>query len=141
MTTALHEQIGTRLTAAGIPATLVDETFDPDCPDNATVIFQADCLTLRFTRYNGHDFLDIATALAEREFYWFGDIEVAMGWSSLERILSRIGAPPVDETINRLGQHFVDLKKLFFKNIDYFTQARIARTMRRADARAQSLKH
>ncbi len=138
MMTALLDQISARLTATGIPAQLIEEAYDPSQPHHGTLIFQADCLTLRFTRDHGQDFLDIATALAPREFYWFGDIEVAMGWGSLERILSRAAAPPIDEVINRLGQHVAELRKAFFKNIDHFTHARIARTMRRPDSRTHS---
>jgi len=53
-----------------------------------------------------------------------------MGWSSLERLLSRTEPPPLEEVINRLAQHVGELKRIFFKTVDLFAQTAIQRTMR-----------
>ncbi len=124
------EHIRARLAAAKIHARPVALSCRSDETGKISVTFRSECLFLKFTHEDGEDYLEIATALAPKRFFWFGDIEVAMGWSSFERMNLRKEAPPVDEVINRLAQHIDVLRKSFFKNVDYFTQVSITRTMR-----------
>lgn len=126
------EKVSEALQRAHVTADLVAEVYPPDAPDDAIITFRAETLLLRFTRRAGQEFLEIACALAPGQYYWFADIEVALGWSSLERLLSRSEPPPLEEVINRLAQHLGELKKIFFKTVDLFAQTAIQRTMRQA---------
>jgi len=125
------EHIRMRLAGAKIHAEPIAVSCRSDVSGKISVTFRSECLFLRFSHEDGQDYLEVATALAPKQFYWFGDIEVAMGWSSFERMVLRKEAPPIDEVIDRLAQHIGDLRKSFFKNLDYFTQTSISRTMRR----------
>ena len=133
---AYLEKIAGLLAVARIPAELINEIHQPTV-DYTLLTFRADSLLLRFSHHDGQDFLEVACALAPGQFYWSGDIEVAMGWSSLERMALRSCTPPIEEVVARLGQHFNDLKKLFFKNTESFTQAAVQRTMRPGSLKAQ----
>ncbi len=113
-----------------ISADLKAETYPADAPEDAVLIYRAESLLLRFSRYGSQEYLKIACAMAPGQFYWFGDIEVAMGWRSLEKVLSCADLPPLPDVINRLAQHLVELKKSFFKSTELFTQSTIQRTMR-----------
>jgi hypothetical protein len=124
------KKITEALARAHVPADVVAEHYPADAPDDAILTFRAETLLLRFTRRAGQEFLEIACALAPGQYHWFSDIEVAMGWCSLERLLSRSEPPPLEEVINRLAQHLAELKKIFFKTVDTFAQTAIQRTMR-----------
>ena len=124
------DEIVSRLKVAGIGVDLLDAQHWPDYLGDAVATFRTDCLILKFSQHDDEEFLEVASVMAPGQFFWFGDIEVALGWSSPERMQSRAHAPPLGEVINRLVQHLPDLKKAFFKNIDAFTYSAIARTMR-----------
>jgi hypothetical protein len=113
-----------------IAADLVAETYAEDASGDAVITLRAESLLLRFTRRGDQEFLEMACSLAPAQFYWYGDIEVAMGWASLERVLAATAPPPLSDVINRLAQHLVELKRIFFKNVELFAQTAIQRTMR-----------
>ncbi len=135
------DDITHRMAAAGLALELIEAQHWPDYPGDGVLTFRADCLILKFSEHDDEQFLEIASVMAPGRFFWFGDIEVALGWSSPERMQSRAHAPPLDEVMNRLVQHFGDLKKLFFKNIDHFTYTAIARTMRPKALHLTAVRH
>jgi len=130
------QKIAGLLAVARVQAELINEVHQP-AMDYAVLLLRADSLLLRFSHHDDQDFFEIACAMAPDKFHWFGDIEVAMGWSSLERMALRSVSPPIEEVVARLGQHINDLKKLFFKNAELFSQAAVQRTMRPGTIKVQ----
>lgn len=135
------EKITSLLAAAHISAEVVSDDYWPDASGDSVVVFRVDSLSLRFSRDRSHEFLEIACALAPERYIWFGDIEVAMGWRSLERVLAGTESQPIEEVVNRLRQHLGDLKKMFFKNLETFERTAIMRTMRKGPLLINSPKH
>ena len=135
------EKITSLLAAAYISAEVVSDDYWPDASGDSVVVFRVDSLSLRFSRDRSHEFLEIACALAPERYIWFGDIEVAMGWRSLERVLAGTESQPIEEVVNRLRQHLGDLKKMFFKNLETFERTAIMRTMRKGPLLINSPKH
>lgn len=127
------EKVQGRIAMAGITAVLVEAQESIEHPGDVTLLFQSDCLLLKVSREGENEYLDVATVLAPGQFYWFGDIEVALGWASFERMCTAT-PPPIEEAINRLGQRLTYLRKEFFKSLDPFTEATIRRTVRRGTA-------
>jgi hypothetical protein len=135
------EKISNLLAAAHISAEVVRDDYWPDTFGDSVVEFRVDSLLLRFSRDRSHEFLEIACALAPERYIWFGDIEVAMGWRSLERVLAGTDSQPIEEVVNRVRQHLGDLKKIFFKNLETFERTAITRTMRKGHLHIISPKH
>jgi hypothetical protein len=128
--TLFAQKVSDELQRTKIAADLVSEVYPEAAPADAVITYRTESLLLRFTRRESQEFLEIACALAPGQFYWFGDIEVAMGWASLEKMLACSDPPPLCDAMNRLAQHLMELKKIFFKTVDLFAQTAIQRTMR-----------
>ncbi len=128
--TAFLQKITGEMERTKIAADVVSESYAEDASGDAVITFRTDSLLLRFTRRGTQEFMEMSCSMAPAQFYWYGDIEVAMGWASLERILAATEPPPLCDVMNRLAQHLVELKKVFFKNVELFAQTAIQRTMR-----------
>src|SRR5262245_27207216 len=88
--TNFADNITSQLIAAGLSrATLVSSSSDGSSFGDTEVIFKLDALLLRFVRDRGQIFLDIASSAAPAEFHQYCDVEVAMGWRTIDQILAR----------------------------------------------------
>lgn len=56
---------------------------------SASVIFQLDTLLLRIVRDRGQEFLDLAPNSLFQNFYQFDDVEIAMGWKTVDQVLKK----------------------------------------------------
>ena len=83
-------------------AELEADQFDAANFGNAQAIYRLGHLHLRITRDRGQEFLDIGSLAVLNSFYQFGDVEVGMGWRSLEDLLSVAPPEPLADVLKRL---------------------------------------
>ncbi|MCI0664554.1 MAG: hypothetical protein L0220_26130 [Acidobacteria bacterium] len=108
-------------------AELVSETFDPKNFGNGEVVFRLGPLLLRFIRDRGQDFLDVASTIAPDRFHQFDDVEIAMGWKSVEEVLAKSEPEPLADVLVRMRNHLSELQAAMSGNQELFTRARIER--------------
>ena len=103
------------------------ESFDPRNFGNGEVVFRLGPLLLRFIRDRGQDFLDIASTIAPDRFHQFDDVEIAMGWKSVEETLGKSEPEPLADMLGRLRNRLGELQSAMSGNQEAFTRARIER--------------
>jgi hypothetical protein len=106
---------------------LMRESFDPQNFGNGEVVFRLGPLLLRFVRDRGQDFLDIASTIAPDLFHQFDDVEIAMGWKSVEEALGKSEPEPLADILGRMRNRLGELQSAMSGNQEAFTRARIER--------------
>lgn len=98
---------------------------------DTSVVFRVGPLLLRFTRDRGQQFVDIASESSPTDFYQFCDVEIAMGWRSVEDVLAE-GSPETIESVLRCVEaNLRVLMKAFSKDGEQTTGSRIQEAARR----------
>jgi hypothetical protein len=80
-------------------------------------------------RDRGQEFVDLAPAAASGKFYYFDDIEVAMGWKSLGEILAKREPDDLSDILRRMKIHWADLEQAFSGDRQEFTRAKVERAV------------
>ena len=106
---------------------LVRESFDPQNFGNGEVVFRLGPLLLRFIRDRGQDFLDVASAIAPDHFHQFDDVEIGMGWKSVEEVLAKSEPEPLADMLRRMRKRLGELELVMSGNQERFTRDRIER--------------
>lgn len=117
-----------RLKAAGIDGVdLVSHTAD-DVPfgDEQTIV-RVGPLLLRVVRDRGQEFLDLGAIAAPDRFHFFEDIEVALGWATLDAVLARRAVEDLDQLLARLSRRLEALMHAFSDERERLTRARVDR--------------
>jgi hypothetical protein len=103
-----------RLTEAGIQdAELVRANYDAKSFGNAEAVFRLQPLIPRFIRDRGQEFLELATRGAPEQFHQFGDVEIAMGWKTIEEVIGKRELEGLDRLLGRLHEHRTELHEAF----------------------------
>ena len=110
------------------------ESFDPQNFGNGEVIFRLGPLLLRFIRDRGQDFLDIASAIAPDRFHQFDDVEIGIGWKSVEEALSKSEPEPLADMLRRMRNRLGELQSAMSGNQEGFTRDRIERAAEQREA-------
>jgi hypothetical protein len=87
--------------------------------------FEIRNLLLRFVRDRSEEFLDIGTVERPREFHQFDDVCVALGWSTIERVLHKTEPEALHSVVGRLRQRFDSLQQALTGPPQELTRARI----------------
>src|SRR5262245_65487390 len=88
--------VQSRLSGAGLgDAELVSATLESAAFGDTTAVFRIRPLLLRFTRDRGQEFVDLASQSEPGTFHHFDDVDIAMGWRSVEEVLARRGSGPI----------------------------------------------
>ena len=117
-------------------------SVDPAGTDgiSETATFELEGLLLRFVRERTEVYLDIGTQLPDPEFHQFDDVEIALGWTSVEEVLKKDSPESLDRVIARVAQSGASLKAELCGPHAEWTKARILRANSdRAKLRRQRL--
>jgi hypothetical protein len=70
---------------------------------DAEAVFRVGTLLLRLVRDRGQEFMDLATIAAPDKFYQFDDVEIAMGWKTIDEVLAKRELEPLTESMHHSG--------------------------------------
>jgi hypothetical protein len=107
-----------------VNAALIRESYDPRHFGDAEAVFRVGRLLLRFTRERGRDFLDLASTEAPEEFHFLDDVDIAMGWSSVEQVRAKHEPEALTRALDRVFRNLPILEQAFSQERERFTQAR-----------------
>jgi hypothetical protein len=102
------------MAAAGLDQLdLLAAAYAPETFGNAEAVFRAGTLVLKFMRDRGQDFLYLAAANAPDQFHPSDDVEVALGWRTLDDVLAQERVEPIGEVVGLIGARFAELQARF----------------------------
>jgi len=122
---------------AGIgDAQVLRDRYDEQDFGDAEAVFKIGKLLLRFVRDRGQDFVDLTSAMSPDRFYQFDDVEVAMGWSSIEDVVSKSDPEDLAAVLGRVARNRTQLEEAFSGERERFTRAKVETA---AEARGKAL--
>jgi len=123
------------LAAVGLPNTeVIYETVHPDHFGDGEVAFEVGPMHVRFVRQRGQDFVDVSPASLPGEYHPFGDVEVAMGWKTVDQVWSRNEPEPLPSIVERLRTHYPQFAEAFSSTRASETLAKLDVASRRRGA-------
>lgn len=104
----------------------------PDSPafGDTAAVFRLGPLLLRFTRERGQEFVDLASQSEPETFHQFDDVDIAMGWRSVDEVLAKRGPEPIVAVLQRVKTNFAVLREAFSGDRERLTRARVERAAR-----------
>jgi hypothetical protein len=134
MTTTLNplvQEALTRLKASGFEdAEVIREVYDDQSFGNAEAVFRVDRFFVQFLRDRGQDFVSIAFPTSPERFFQFDDIEIAMGWKSVDQVLAKREPEGLASVLNRFAQRLGHLRDAVSGDQERFTRARVEKASR-----------
>jgi hypothetical protein len=113
---------------------LVREIYDEKHFGNAEAVFRVGRLFVRFWRDRGQDFLDLSSA-PDETFYLFDDVDIAMGWKSVDDVLGKLEPEDTASVLHRFFQKFAQLEHAFSGHQSHLTRALVEKAAKeRGDA-------
>jgi hypothetical protein len=109
---------------------LVKEKYDAQQFGDAEATFRVGSLLLRFQRDRGQDFLDLGSVSSPEKFFLFDDLDIAMGWKSIEEVLAKSEPESLASVLGRISQNFAQLEEAFSDEREPSTRARVERAAR-----------
>ena len=88
---------------------------------DAEVVFRVGTLLLRIVRERGQEFVDLATSATPDKFHHFDDVEIAMGWKTIDEVLAMREPEHLTRVLARLSQHFAELDEASSAERERFT--------------------
>jgi hypothetical protein len=120
-----------RLRAAGLQSPeLLSATYDAAHFGNAEATFRIGSMLVRIVRDRGQELLNVASSLAPAQFHPIEDVEIALGWKTIDDVLARQEPEQLDVAISRLAQRFDQLAEGLSGERERLTRARIERATR-----------
>lgn len=111
------------LTEAGLPSgEVIHEVVHPEHFGDSEIIFKVGPMHLRFVRQRGQDFVDVSPASVPGQYHQFGDVELAMGWKTVDQVWSRNEPEPLASVVERLRVRYAEFS-------DAFSSARASETL------------
>ena len=104
---------------------LIRERYDPENFGNGEVIFRIGRLAVRFQRDRSQDFVDLGSTATPERFHQFDDVDIAMGWRSVEQVLAKREPEALMSVLSRLFQNYPSLEDAFSDEQERFTRARV----------------
>ena len=92
---------------------IIHEAVRPDHFGDGEVIFEVGPMHLRFVRERGQDFIDVSPASTPGRYYPFGDVELAMGWKTVDEVWSRAEPEPLSAILERVRKHYPQFEEAF----------------------------
>lgn len=118
--------MASRLVAAGLSGANL-ECASPELASNfgdTEATFSIEGLLLRFTKDRAQIFLGIASIHRNNFFYQFADIEIAMGWKTLDQVLTMQDPDDIDHVLQQVKLSLIPLSDGLSNDL---TRARINR--------------
>jgi hypothetical protein len=98
-------------------------------------IFRIGPLLVRVVQERGQRFVDIGAQSEPTRFYQFDDVEIAMGWRSVDDVLAKEEPDPIELVLHRILANLDVLTDAFAPGEEQLTRSRIDRA---ADRRGQA---
>jgi hypothetical protein len=125
-TSSMQDSVLVQLTEAGIIAPeLVRASSESEGFGDAEAVFRVGRLLLRVVRQRGQEFMDIGTSARSDQFHQFDDVEIAMGWKTIDELLAKREPEDLSQVLERVSQHLKELDEAFSGERERFTQARV----------------
>src|SRR6185503_15914041 len=67
-----------------------------------STIFRIGPLLLRIVSERGQEFVDLASKSTPEKFHQFDDVEIAMGWRSVDEVLAKREPEPIESVLQRV---------------------------------------
>jgi hypothetical protein len=93
---------------------------------DCTVTFRLGHLIFRVVRDRG-EFVDLAAASRPGPFLQYDDVEIAMGWRSVEEVLAKKGPEALDRVFERIRARLSELDTAFSDEQVLLTEAKVRR--------------
>lgn len=128
---AFTDAMKTQLADAGLSQATVVSASPEDQPlGNSAVIFRLHGMLLRFVRDRGQAFLELAVESAPTEFHQYDDVEIAMGWKTIDGVLGKREPENIGVVLSRLSGQLAELKDACSGARAELTRARFERAAR-----------
>jgi hypothetical protein len=103
------------LAGVGLPHhDLIHEALPLEHFGDGEVVFRIGPLCLRFVRERGEDFVDVGPASTPGEYHRFGDVELAMGWKTVDQAWTRSEPEPLSAILERLRNRYEELAEAYW---------------------------
>ena len=123
--------VQSRLSEAGLgDAELVSAAPESAAFGDTTATFRIRPLLLRFTRERGQEFVDLASQSEPDTFHQFDDVDMAMGWRSVDEVLAKRKPEPIAAVLRRIKANLAVLGDAFSGDRERLTRARVERAAR-----------
>ena len=110
---------------------LIDELYYPDRFGDAITIFRLGNMLLKFTRDRSWDTLEIASANLPQRFYLLADVELAMGWKTMDETIAALNLrEELRKIVCELKARLTDLQAAFAGPCSRFENANLQRAAR-----------
>lgn len=121
------DQLATRLLklTGFVDPELIREQHDTEGFENAEATFRVGSLLVRFQRERGQDFVDVGSIGFPEKLHQFDDVDIAMGWKSIEEVLAKSEPEALENILERLFVNFTQLERALSGEQERFTRARI----------------
>ena len=124
--TQFTEAVRAELEKVGLDsAELVSSVPESAVFGDAAAIFQVGPLLLRVTRERGQQFVDMAAQAEPTKFHQFDDVDIAMGWRSLDEVLAKQEPEPINMVLQRVKENLDAFIDAFSGGREQFTRARL----------------
>ena len=128
---AFSDGVKAQLANAGLSqAALVSASPGGQPFGDAAVMFRVDGMLLRIVRERGQVFLEVAAVAASNEFHQYDDVEIAMGWKTIDQVLAKREPEDLGTVLTRLHARLAELNDAFSGNRTELTKARVERAAR-----------
>ncbi len=102
------------LERAGLPhQEVIHESERPEHFGDGEVVFKIGPMHLRFVRERGQDFVDVSPASEPGRYHPYGDVELAMGWKTVDQVWSRTEPEPLPAILERLHSQYPQFEEAF----------------------------
>jgi hypothetical protein len=128
---AFADAMKTQLAEAGLSqATAMSASPEGQSFGNTAVVFRLGGMLLRFVRDRGQAFFEMGVESATAEFYQYDDVEIAMGWKTIDEVLGKREPEDLGVVLLRLRAHLADLNDACSGDRAELTRARFERAAR-----------
>lgn len=129
--TSFTDSIAKRLAGAGLTgATLVSSSPMAQTFGNTEAVFRLGRLLLRFVQDRGQAFLDVASEAAPTDFHQYDDVEIAMGWKTIDEVLAKREPEDLVAVLARLRANLDALSDAFSGDRERLTRGLVERAAR-----------
>lgn len=118
------------LDAAGLKAVEFSRAPESEHFGDTEAVFRVGSLLLRFVRDRLQAFVDLGSTTSPTTFHQFDDVEIAMGWKTIDQVLAKREPEELSSILQRVHANFAALENAFSADQERLTRARVERAAR-----------
>lgn len=124
----LCQQIDSETKNAGLDVVLLRSTVGPHESSDGQVVVKLGPLLMRFVRDRGQDWLELGPGDAtSQQFYSFQDVQIALGWKTVEDVLTMTDVEPLEAVLQKVAARWCDIERELAGGADSEGWKRVAR--------------